>query len=175
MNKTFKGVWGTFPYLDETAHVVEKLQEDGRKYDVIAPCPRHEIHHAMGLPQSRLPFITLVFGALGIFFGFGFPSWVSLDWVLPVSQKPIVSIPAFTVIGFELMVLLGGISTAIGIFVLGFISLAKMPWPKSQQFKSYDRFSVDRFGVIVSCDEKEAAEIEKLMKAHSAEEVVREF
>lgn len=175
MSKTFKGVWGTFPYLDEATRVVEKLQEEGKDYSVFAPCPRHELHHAMGFPQSKLPYITLVFGALGIFFGYGFPTWVSMDWVLPTSQKPTVSIPAFTIIAFELMVLLGGVSTAIGIFWLGYRDIAKRKFPKSAKFKSYNRFSVDRFGVVVRCEEDDAGGVEKLMKDHSAEEVVREF
>ncbi|MDH5750807.1 MAG: DUF3341 domain-containing protein [Deltaproteobacteria bacterium] len=174
MSKQFKGIWGSFPYLDEAATVVEELQEQGKDYSIMSPCPRHEFHHAMGSPQSWIPWVTLVFGGLGIFFGYGFPTWTSMDWVLPVSQKPIVSIPAFTIIGFELMVLLGGVSTAISIFLIGFMDMKGKPLPSSDKFKS-NRFADDRFGVIVRCDEKEAAEVEKLMKKHSAEEVVREF
>jgi hypothetical protein len=122
-----------------------------------------------------VPFITLCFGALGIFFGYALPSWTALDWVLPVSSKPIVSIPPFTIFGFELMVLLGGVSTAVGIGVLSVISLSKKGLPRSDKFKRYTGFSRDRFGVIVRCDEGEAGQIEKLMRDHSAEEVVREF
>ena len=175
MSKSFKGVWGSFEYLDEAARLITTLREQGKDYSVLAPCPRHELEHAMGNPQSRLPFITLIFGGLGIFFGYGFPIWTSMDWVLPVSQKPIVSIPAFTIIGFELMVLLGGLSTAAGLLVLGFLHMRREKMPTSATFKNYSRFSNDRFGVVVRCEEGEADTIEKLMKEHSVEEVVREF
>jgi molybdopterin-containing oxidoreductase family membrane subunit len=175
MSKSFKGIWGTFPHVDEAATVVQTLRSEKKDYSVLSPCPRHEFFHAMGSPQSYIPWITLVFGALGIFFGYGFPSWTALDWVIPVSQKPIVGIPAFTIIGFELMVLLGGVSTAVFIFLLGYLDLFRKRLPGSDKFKRYGRFSVDRFGVVVRCEEGEAAAVERLMRDHSAEEVVREF
>lgn len=175
MRKPFQGIWGSFAYLDETSIVVKKLRKDGKDYSVLSPCPRHELYDAMGQPQSRLPWITLIFGGIGIFFGFALPSWTALDWVLPVSQKPIVGIPAFTIFGFELMVLLAGISTAIAIFLMGHYDLRRYRMPSSDRFKKYTRFSDDRFGVVVRCGESEADEVEKLMREHSVEEVVREF
>jgi hypothetical protein len=175
MSKTFNGVWGTFPYVDEAATVVETLRKQGKDVSVLSPCPRHELMAALGHPQSKLPFITLFFGACGIFFGYGYPSWTAMDWVLPVSQKPIVGIPSFTIFGFELMVLLGGVSTAIGIFLLGHLDLLRKPMPRSEQFRGYTKFSVDRFGVVVRCPAGDADAVERLMRQHSAEEVAREF
>ena len=175
MKKTFKGMWGSFEMIDETASVIEALRKDGKDYSVLSPCPRHELTHAMGDPASPIPFITLIFGGLGIFFGFALTSWTSMDWVLPVSGKPIVSIPAFTIFGFELMVLLGGVSTAVGIILLGLIDLYRKRLPRSAQFKTYSRFSNDRFGVVVRCEESEADGVEKLMRSYNVEEVVREF
>jgi len=175
MGRPFKGIWASFAHLDEAAIVVDRLHHDGKDFSVLSPCPRHEFYDAMGRPTSRLPWISLVFGALGIFFGYGLPTWTSMDWVLPVSQKPIVGIPAFTIFGFELMVLLGGTSTALSIVILGHLALLRNKLPGSQAFKGYGRFSNDRFGVVVRCEEPDAAAIEELMRAHSAEEVVREF
>ncbi len=175
LGKPFHGVWGAFPYLDETCSVVHTLHAQGKDYSVLTPTPRHELEHAMGNPVSRIPWVALCFGAAGIFFGYGFPSWVSLDWVLPVGQKPIVGLPAFTIVGFELMVLLGGVSTACAILLMGHYSLFKKRMPGSVRFKGYGRFSEDRFGVVVRCEPAEAEGVEKLMRDHSAEEVVREF
>ena len=175
MRRPFQGLWASFAHVDEAATVVAQLHEQGKDYSVLSPCPRHEFYDAMGHPTSRLPWITLIFGGLGIFFGYGFPSWTALDWVLPVSQKPIVGIPAFTIIAFELMVLLGGIATAVAIVVMGHLELFRHRMPASPTFKRYGRFSNDRFGVVVRCEESDAAAVEQLMREHSAEEVVREF
>lgn len=170
----FNGVWGTFAYIDDAAAAIKALRTQGKDYSVLTPCPRHELVDAMGHPQSILPFIVLFCGAAGIFFGYGFPSWTAMDWVLPVSAKPIVGIPAFTIIGFELMVLLSGIGTAISILVLGQFDLLRKKLPASPQFKNYNRFSVDRFGVVVRCSAEDAGGVESLLRQHQAEEVVRE-
>lgn len=175
MAKPFHGIWGSFEFIDETAAVIESLRKDGKDFSVLTPAPRHELHHAMGEPTSKIPFVTLFFGGLGIFFGYALPSWTALDWVLPVSSKPTVSIPPFTIFAFELMVLLGGLSTAVAILVMGHLDLFRQKLPKSEKFKAYNRFTDDRFGLVVRCDEKEADAVEKLMRAHSVEEVVREF
>jgi hypothetical protein len=172
--KPFMGVWATYENIDEAASAIEALRKQGRDLSVLAPCPRHELTHAMGDPQSWIPFLTLFFGAFGIFVGYAFPSWTALDWALPVSSKPIVGLPAFTIIGFEMMVLCGGVGTAISIFVLGFIDLIRKPLPGSGRFRDYTRFSIDRFGVVVRCAADQADAVEKVMKSHRAEEIVRE-
>jgi hypothetical protein len=171
----FYGVWGTFEHVDEAAATIATLRAQAWEYSVLTPCTRHELETAMGNPQSKIPFITLFFGATGIFVGYAFPSWTALDWVLPVSAKPIVGIPAFTIFGFEMMVLLGGLGTALSIFGLGLLDLLRKPLPRSERFKNYNRFSVDRFGIAVRCPQEQAEKIEKLMRSHSAEEVVREY
>lgn len=175
MNGSFKGIWGTFAFMDETTAVIRALREEGKDYSVLAPFFHHELHEAMGHPQSRIPFVTLIMGGLGIFFGYALTSWTAMEWVLPVSSKPIVSIPPFTIFAFELMVLLGGVSTALAIFLMGAFDLQRKKLPKSKTFKDYGRFSNDRFGIVVRCDESDAGRVEKLMREHSAEEVVREY
>jgi len=175
MKRAFKGVWGSFEYLDEACAVIEALRREGKDLSVMSPFPHHELHHAMGEPQSRIPFVTLIFGGLGIFFGYALTSWTALDWVLPVSGKPTVSIPPYTIFAFELMVLLGGVFTAIGIFVMGAMDLARKRLPRSERFLSYGRFSNDRFGVVVRCEQAEAEAVEKLMREHHVDEVVREY
>ena len=175
MAKSFKGIWGTFEYIDDAAAVIDELRTDEMDVSALSPCPRHELEHALGNPSSMIPFVTLLFGGMGIFFGYSLPIWTSMDWVLPVSSKPIISIPPFTVFGFELMVLLGGVSTAIAIFVMGFVDHLREKMPDSEAFKSYGRFSDDRFGVVVRCDKAAADKAEKVMRKFKAEEIVREF
>ena len=172
----FKGIWGTFEYIDEAAAVIRTLRGEGKECSVMSPFYHHELHHAIGEDvQSRIPFITLVFGGIGIFFGYALTSWTAMEWVLPVSAKPIVSIPPFTIFAFELMVLLGGVFTAFGIGVLSLIDLQRQKLPTSNRFREYGRFSNDRFGVVVRCYESDADKMEKLMRDYNVEEVVREF
>ena len=165
----FTGVWGTFEFLDETTETIEQVRNEGVQPTVISPCPRHEIDHALGNPTTILPWIALFFGTLGCFIGYSFPAWTASDWVLPVSGKPILAIPPYTIIGFELTILFTTIFTLVSIAMLGIIDSFRFPIPRAA--KKYPRFQRDRFGVVVRCDAEELEQFETIMKNNGAEEV----
>jgi len=165
----FTGVWAIFEYLDETTDTIEQVREQGVQPTVITPCPRHEIDHALGNPSTIVPWIALAFGALGCLIGFSLPAWTASDWVLPVSGKPIVAIPPFTIIGFELTILFTAIHTLLGLAILGIIDSFRFPIPNAE--KSYPRFQRARFGGVVRCDAATSEEFEAIMKKNGAEEV----
>ena len=165
----FTGVWGTFEFLDETTETIEQVRKEGVQPTVISPCPRHEIDNALVNPRTILPSIAVVFGALGCFIGYSLPAWTASDWVLPVSGKPILAIPPFTIIGFELTILFTTIHTLAGIAILGIIDSFRFPIPRAA--KRYPRFQRDRFGVVVRCDQEKLEQFETIMKNNGAEEV----
>ena len=165
----FTGVWAIFEYLDETTDTIEQVRQKGVQPTVITPCPRHEIDHALGDPSTIVPWIALAFGALGCLIGFSLPAWTASDWVLPVSGKPIVAIPPFTIIGFELTILFTAIHTLVGLALLGIIDSFRFPIPNAA--KRYPRFQRDRFGVVVRCDGNKIEEFKEIMKKNGAEEV----
>jgi len=165
----FTGVWAIFEYLDETTDTIEQVRQKGVQPTVITPCPRHEIDHALGNPSTIVPWIALAFGALGCLIGFSLPAWTASDWVLPVSGKPILAIPPFTIIGFELTILFTAIHTLVGLAILGIIDSFRFPIPIAA--KRYPRFQRDRFGVVVRCDGTKIEEFKAIMKKNGAEEV----
>ena len=165
----FTGVWGTFEFLDETTETIEQVRKEGVQTTVISPCPRHEIDHALGNSRTILPWFALFFGALGCFIGYSLPAWTASDWVLPVSGKPVLAIPPFTIIGFELTILFTTIFTLVSIAILGIIDSFRFPIPRGA--KKYPRFQRDRFGVVVRCDQEKLEQFETIMKNNGAEEV----
>jgi len=165
----FNGVWGTFTYLDATTDTIEQVRDKGVQPTVLSPCPCHEIEHALGDPQSTVPWIALTCGALGTLIGFAFPAWTASDWVLPVSGKPIVTIPPFAIIGFELTILLAALSTLLGLSLLAIFDSFKNPIPTAA--KRYLRFQRDRFGVVVRCDNDQVEEFADILRRNGAEEV----
>ncbi len=172
MKRKFCGAWATYEFLDDTCEAIRELRKSGfNKITTHTPCPRHEIDHALGDPQSRVPFFTLV----GAMIGFGLAVLIiyemTLNWILPVSSKPVLSIPIMGPIAFELSVLLSIFFTAAGIMLLIVKDTLRHPVPRSSHYKNYDRFMRDRFGIVVSCEEGEVSEIESIMKRHQAEEV----
>ena len=93
-------------------------EEKFRIYDVYAPYPVHGMDEAMGIRRSRLPWVALVFGGLGLLFGLFLQFYtVVLDWPMNVGGKPDNSTLAFVPISFELAVLIGGLATVAALFV----------------------------------------------------------
>jgi len=175
MSKNFTGVWATFEYLDDMCHSIKELKSMGyEKITTHTPCPRHEIDHALGNPQSRVPFFTL----FGAFCGFGVAILLvitmTLDWIIPVSGKPIVSVPIMGPIAFELTVITSIYFTVLGMVLLIIKDTKKHTFPTSDTYKNYNRFMNDRFGVIVPCSQEEVGNVEKIFNKFQAEEVNRE-
>ena len=61
---------------------------------------------------------TLIGGLLGVTFGYWVAIWISDYWPLVVGGKPVASWVPYTIIGFELMVLIGSLSTVFGMFAV---------------------------------------------------------
>jgi len=138
-------VLGIFREVDATASAIEKLRKEGLEdITVFSPVPRHELEHALDRPESPVRMFTLVGGLTGAASGFALAIWTSLDWPLVTAGKPIISVPAFVVIAFELMVLFGALST-----VLGLLINARLPHLRKRVV--YDpSFSAGNFGIFAA-------------------------
>lgn len=125
----------------------------------------------MEVKDSFVPFFSFIFGLGGLAIATTMVAWMSLQWVLPVSGKPIVSVYPMVVITFELIILFGVFGTLAGMLLLGKKSSFKTKLPKSKTYKLYSRFSQDRFGIVVQCDEKSLSKVSEIMRSNLAEEV----
>lgn len=154
---------------DPLVEVVKRLKNRGYEdLEVYSPAPFADIDDAMMEKPSQVRIFTLIGGLLGAFTGFFITIWMSLDWPIMIGGKPFASIPPYVIISFELTVLFGGLATLIGLLVVG-----KLPYGK---FGVHDpvysqRFSAEEFGLVVECADRDVAEVDALMRAHSAKEV----
>lgn len=88
-------------------------------HDAYSPHPIHGLEEAMGIERSKLPWITFAGGAVGLVGALLLQWWThSVDWALDVGGKPLAAWPAYAPVAFELMVLLAGLSTAVGLFAM---------------------------------------------------------
>ncbi|MBU2512245.1 DUF3341 domain-containing protein [bacterium] len=173
--KPFSGVWATFEYLDDTCNAIAKLKKEKRiKIVTHSPCYRHEIMDALGNPTSRLPVATLFCGIVGVTAAFAMVVWMSLEWVLPVSGKSIISLNPIIIIAFELTILFSVYGTVLGMLIFGIKDRLKITLPKSSQYKNYKRFTQDRFGIVVCCEQAMVNQAESILREFSPEEVSRE-
>ena len=172
MKKKFSGAWATFEYLDDTCAAIKELKSAGfSQITTHTPCARHEMDHALGNPQSRVPFATLAGAIVGFCLAVLIVTKMALDWILPVSGKPIVSLPIMGPIAFEISVLVAIYFTMGAMFLMILRDTRKHSVPKSPRYKAYDRFMRDRFGIVVACGNDDLEKIENIFKKHGAEEV----
>ncbi len=164
-----QGVVGAFHEIDTTVAAIEDLKKKKiGEVTVYSPTIRHELEHAIDAPQSVVRRFTLVGGLLGVSFGYWVAIWSSTYWPLVVGGKAIASWIPYTIIGFEVMVLVGALSTVAGMFINSRI-------PRLSTTSGYDaRFSGGYFGIFIACDANKAGQAEELLRHHGAVEVRRE-
>ena len=164
-----QGVLGAFHEIDSAVHAIEDLKKERfGDITVFSPTPRHEFEDAIGHGPSKVRIFTLVFGLAGVTFGYWIPVWISDYWPLVVGGKPVASWVPYTILGFEVMVLIGGLATVFAMFALSRI-------PRLTMTVGYDpRFSGGHFGVWVVTDPNRADSAMDILRKHGAEEVRRE-
>jgi hypothetical protein len=163
---TQMGTLGVYDAVDATARTIERLREAGiKRITVFSPVPSHELEHALHAGESPVRMFTLVGGLTGAAAGFAFPTWTSLDWPLVTGGKPIISLPAWVIIAFELTILFGALSTIAGLFIN-----ARLPQRRIMQV--YDPgFSSDRFGVLVMPPSGKESQVRSIMQENGAADI----
>lgn len=161
-----RGLIGVFRELDAAVQAIEELKHEKLgDITVYTPTPRHEFEHVLRPPVSVVRRFTLIGGLCGAVFGYWIAVWTSDYWPLVVGGKAIATWVPYTVFGFELMVLVGGLSTVVGVFVNGRI-------PRILATVGYDpRFSQGSFGVWVEPGPSDIPRAEQILRESGAVEV----
>ncbi len=141
--------------------------------ETVSPTADHAVLAALPRPASPVRLFTLLGALAGCAAGIALPVYTMVDWPLVVGGKPLVSIPPVVVIAFELSMLgaaLGGLA--------GFLALSGLPSLGGGTFVGRRRppdctrrFTVDRFGVLVTCAGARREEVRAHLEQAGAEEV----
>ena len=164
-----RGVLAAFRELDSAVSAIEALkQKNVGLIRVYTPTPRHELEDAIAAPPSPVRRFTLIGGLLGVTFGYWIAIWTSDYWPLVVGGKAVASWIPYTIIGFEVMVLVGALSTVYGMFILSRI-------PKITQTMGFDpRFTSGSFGIYLETEPERLKDAEQTLRAAGAVEVTNE-
>jgi hypothetical protein len=159
------GVLASFVHVDAATDAIRALKAQGhRDLTVYTPAPNHEIEEALDHPVSPVRLFTLIGGATGCAAGFAMTVWMSNNWPLLVGGKPIATVPPYVVLGFELMILFGALSTVAGVIIMSIVNARKrVPYN--------EKYTDDQLGVFVPCRAEQAADIESLFKRAGSVEV----
>lgn len=167
MKKSSTGVLGIFTHLDTATDAIRRLKKDGYELTVYSPTPRHEIEEALESSESPVRIFTLVGAFTGSAAGAALAVWTALDWPLITGGKEIVSLPAFSVIIFELTVLIGALSTVAGLFIN-----ARLPRLGRQPGLYHPSFSAGNFGVFAHTRPDRYDAVRTILTESGSEEVL---
>jgi hypothetical protein len=157
---------GVFLEVDTAVHAIEELRAAGMTdLETYSPLPQHDLEHALHRPQSPIRIFTLVGGLTGAATGFALAFWTSLDWPLITGGMPIMSMPAFVVPAFELMILFGALSTVAGLFINARLG------PTGKGHAYHPSFSSGSFGVLVDAPAGQGRGARRILEEAGAVEV----
>lgn len=157
-NKLF-GLMAEFESPAQIVAAAEKVRDAGyRWWDCHTPFPVHGLDQAMGIRATILPVLVFFGGLTGAIAALvlqiftnatSFDMW-AIVWVRGydyfISGKPMMSIPAFIPVTFELTVLLASLTVFFGLLLLNGLPRLYHPVFKSRQFA---RASDDRFFLVI--------------------------
>ena len=168
MNNNDESILGIYSYVDLLVNSIKQLRKKGfENIRVFSPCPIHEIEDSLdtGKEPSKVKYFTLTGAIIGALVGVAFTVLTSIDWPIVTSAKPIVSIPPYMIIIFECMILIGGLSTFLGLIINARLRKDVPP-------NLYDeRFTNDKFGILVHCSPSHLEEVESILKESGSEEI----
>lgn len=180
------GVIGEFSDVTSAVRCARAVRDaQYTKFDVLSPFPIHGIDEAMGIKPTILPWIVLICGTTGCLTGIvltiytmaappdlALPSpWgPTPGYQFPISGKPLLSIPAFIPVIFELTILLSAFGAVFGMLLLNRLPMMYRPLFK---VPSVRRATEDRIVIVVEAiDPKfDVNEVSALLKANGARDV----
>jgi hypothetical protein len=124
-----------------------------RKISAYSPFPIEELPAAIGLRPSKLPYLVLLGGIVGAVGGFFLQYYAAvLDYPWNIGGRPLNSWPSFTIVTFELTILV-----AAGVAALGMLLLNRLPQPYHAVFNAprFKLASQDRFFLCVEANDPE--------------------
>ncbi len=160
------GVLGTFARPGDAARAIRALKAKGHRDVLVAmPAPFPEVVAAVGKPRSFVDYITLPGALLGLCSGLLLTILTSLAWPLLTGGKPVVSLPPFVVITFELTVLIGSIANLVA------LTFGILGGGRSRHFPAHEKFNGDVIGVFAAGGDPRS--MEGILRESGAEEVSR--
>ena len=157
---------GLFGRSTKALAAAGKLKDAGfADLDVISPIPLHGVDEVLGEKRSVIKRFTLFGAIFGGLSGFALAAGTAVLFVHPTGGRPVITIPPFLIITYELTILFGILAT-----VIGFLISARLPVIRERVYTPES--AVDKFVVAVACShEDDFRRAASILRDAGAEEV----
>lgn len=142
-------ITAAFPSPPALMHAATWLREHGyEQLELYSPYPVAGADDVLGLTRPRTPLVVLGAGFAGAATGY-FAQWYPNAWDYPINVggRPLMALPAWVPITFELGVLFAAFAA-----VLSFLFGSGLPrlWHPLFELKGFDRVSTDQYWLTIS-------------------------
>ena len=147
---------GEFAEPDPMLDAVRALRKEGWQVDLYSPFPLKGMREALGFTERFVPHAFLIGGIVGAVTGFGMQAYTNLANPLDVGGRPLIAVPAFMLITFELTVLFSVLCGIGAMFLRNRLPRLHHPLFDAERFglASDSRFFVSI--ALTDCDEDAA-------------------
>jgi hypothetical protein len=137
-----------FDSAQDLVTAAQKTHEAGyREVDAYSPFPIEGLAEAIGFHKNRVPLVVLFGGLLGALSAYALQYWVAvITYPTNIGGRPYHSWPSFIIVTFELTILFGGLSSAIGMIALNGLP---MPYHPVFNVSEFSKASESKFFLVV--------------------------
>jgi Alternative complex III, ActD subunit len=123
------GLMAEFDSAQELVAAAHKTHAEGyRKIDAYSPFPIEGLAEAIGFHKNRVSLVVLIGGLIGLISAYSLQYWVAvITYPTNIGGRPYHSWPSFIIVTFELTILFGGVSSAVGMLALNGLPLPYHP------------------------------------------------
>ena len=136
--------------------------------EIMSPVPIHGIEEVLGKKKSVIKNFTFMGALIGGLSGFALAAGTAVLYPHPVGGRPIITLPPFFIITYELTILFGILATVIGFFVS-----SRLPAFRNRVY--VPEAAVDKFVVTAPCDDAEHFNRAEAILNDAGAEQVREI
>lgn len=147
--------WGVLAEFENPARLLEAAQalnDNGYKnFEAWSPFPIHGMDDAMGLPGSKVPWITLVAGVSGTTLGYTLQWWAGTHaYPLVIGGKELFSWEFGLPVIFALSILFASFGTVFGMFALNRLP---RPFHPLDRVKAFKKVTDDAFFISIEVND----------------------
>jgi len=156
----------TYGYEEDFIAAARDLKSAGfDNITMMSPIPLHDAEAVLGLGKSPVRRFSLAGAITGAIGGFALATFAALSFIQPTGGRPLITIPPFLVITYEMTILLGVLATLLGFhFVSGLPAWKDAPYSIAS--------GEDRFTVVVEVGEgSDQTEAKRILENAGAESV----
>lgn len=115
--------------------------------ETYAPFDLPELDVRLGRKRSRIGWLALAGGAIGLVAGYAIQWWANVhEYPLDIGGRPVHAVPAFIPSTFEATVLGAALAVFFGLLV--WLRLPRL-WAPIDEVAGFDRASIDRFWIVL--------------------------